>query len=50
MPTPKKGESENSFVNRCVPYVLKEGAAKSKEQAVAMCHRLYKNQKKNKET
>ncbi len=50
MPRPKKGESRDTFINRCIPYVLKEGAAKKKDQAAAMCHRIYENHKKNKET
>lgn len=35
MPTPRKGESKDKFVSRCIRQVRKEG--KKQEQAVAQC-------------
>lgn len=46
MPSPKNKESENDFVNRCVPIVMKEGTAKDSSQAVAICHSMYQQWKK----
>lgn len=43
MPVPKQNESKESFIERCIPYVIKEG--KSKEQAYAICNSLYDNKK-----
>jgi hypothetical protein len=48
MPTPKKNESEEKFVERCIPIVLDEGTAKDNEQAVAICHSIYKQSKEKK--
>ena len=47
MPTPKKNESEEDFVARCIPVLIKEG--KTQEQAVAQCHSMYRQAKKVKE-
>lgn len=46
MPTPMKGESQKEFVSRCIPYVIKEGSAKSQDQAIAMCFSMYRQHKK----
>jgi hypothetical protein len=40
MPTPSKGESQQSFMHTCVPYVMKEG--KKQDQAVAECLNIFK--------
>ena len=40
MPTPSKGESQQAFMHRCVPYVIKEG--KKQDQAVAECLNIFK--------
>ena len=37
MPEPRKGESHDDWMARCVPETLKDGGAKSQEQAVAIC-------------
>ena len=41
MPKPEPGESENDYVSRCIPVVLKEGTAKNTSQAAAICHSMY---------
>lgn len=46
MPTPRKGEGESSFVNRCVPIVIEEGTAKDGAQGAAICHSMYRQWKK----
>lgn len=48
MPTPRKGESEKSFVDRCVPQVIKEGTAKNGAQGSAVCHSLWREHQKKK--
>lgn len=48
MPVPRKGESRQDFVSRCVPIVMDEGTAKDNKQAVAVCYSLYKNKKTGK--
>ncbi len=49
MPTPKKKESENDFVDRCIPIVLAEGTAEDGAQAAAICHSMFKAWKKKQE-
>jgi hypothetical protein len=48
MPIPKPGEKQKDFVNRCVPFVLREPKHKGMkpDQATAMCHSLYKEKQK----
>jgi len=41
MPTPKKGESKDEFISRCVKYVIDDGTASSVKQAVAICYSLW---------
>jgi len=41
MPKPAKGESQKDFVSRCIPYVMKEGAAKDNKQAAAICYSMW---------
>jgi hypothetical protein len=38
---PSAGESEEEFLNRCIPAMLEEG--KPQDQAVAMCYSMYEN-------
>jgi hypothetical protein len=45
MPAPKKGESEEDYVSRCIPVVMEEGTAKDASQAAAMCHSMYSKMK-----
>ena len=45
MPTPKKEESEEEYVERCIPIVLHEGTAKDGSQANAICHSMYQESK-----
>ena len=47
MPTPKKGETEDDFVSRCIPIVLDEGTAEDGAQAAAICHSLWDDSKDN---
>ena len=42
MPAIKKGESQKDFINRCIPYVMREGTAKDNKQAEAICYSLWK--------
>lgn len=42
MPEPKAGESQSHFMNRCVPIVIADGAAKNQKQAVAICMNMYR--------
>lgn len=47
MPTPRKDEKKSEFISRCIEYVVeKEG--KKQEQAVAICHSIWKNKKEKK--
>jgi len=46
MPKPKQGETEDQFVERCIPFVLNEGTAKDEKQAVAICHSIWREEKK----
>ena len=41
MPTPRDGESEESFVQRCIPIVIQDGTASDGPQASAICHSIY---------
>lgn len=41
MPTPNDEESEEDFVSRCIPIVLKEGTAEDNKQAAAICHSMF---------
>jgi len=44
MPEPKKGESEQDFVSRCVPIVMGEGA--DQEAALGKCYGIFRNANK----
>lgn len=46
MPELKDNESESDFINRCIPYHIKEhGGKPSPEQAYMACKAIYKKQK-----
>ena len=44
MPTPNKGETEQEFVSRCIPIVLRDGTAKDQKQAAAICYSMFRNE------
>jgi HK97 family phage prohead protease len=46
MPTPKAGETEKEWLNRCIPVVLDEGTAKDQKQAVAICKQMWRDKDK----
>lgn len=48
MPSVNPKESEKKYVSRCIPVLIKEG--KSADQAAAICHSMYKQSKKRKES
>ena len=39
MPKPRPNETKSEYMNRCVPYVMKEG--KTQEQAVGKCYGMW---------
>jgi len=41
MPTPRKGESRDDYLKRCIPIVLNEGEVKSVEHAAGKCGGMY---------
>lgn len=43
MPKPRKNESKDDFMKRCVPQVMEEG--KPQDQAVAICSSMWENKK-----
>ena len=45
MPTPKKDESREDFIKRCIPEVLKDGTAKDGSQGNAVCNSIWKDKK-----
>ena len=47
MPKPRSNESEDKFVERCIPIVVAEGTAKDGSQGAAICHSIYNQHKKN---
>ena len=49
MPTPAKNESQEHYVSRCIPIVLKEGTAKDQKQAAAICFSMWKEHHKKAE-
>jgi len=44
MPKPRAKEKKDEFIKRCIPILIKEG--RKKDQAIAICHSLFKNRKK----
>jgi hypothetical protein len=49
MPTPRRGEKEADYVDRCIPVVIKEGTAKDGAQASAICHSMFRQHHRNEE-
>ena len=51
MPTPKPSESRQDFVNRCIPYLIREGkhpnTDKGRKAAAGECYGIYDNRKKS---
>lgn len=43
MPKPKAGESEQDYISRCIPMVMKEG--KTQEQAAGQCYGMWRGRK-----
>lgn len=43
MPAPKKGESQSTYISRCVKQVMAEG--KTQEQALGKCYGMWKQYK-----
>ena len=41
MPTPKKNETKNDFIKRCIVITQRDGAAKNTKQAIAICNSLW---------
>lgn len=46
MPRPQEGESQEDFVARCIPIVIKDETADTQEQAVAICNSMWRESKK----
>jgi hypothetical protein len=44
LPTPNQGESEQAFVSRCIPIVLRDGTAKDQKQAAAVCYSMFRHE------
>lgn len=44
MPKPRKNESREHFMQRCVPMLIDEG--KPQDQAVAVCSSIWENRRK----
>ena len=42
MPSVNEGESQDAFVSRCIPALIREG--KLQDQAIAICHSMYRQQ------
>jgi len=49
MPKPSEGESEDRYVSRCIPIVIKEGTAKDASQAAAICHSMWEQHQEDSE-
>jgi hypothetical protein len=43
MPKPRKKETKEEFVARCIPVIIEEG--KPKDQAVAICYSIWEKKK-----
>jgi len=44
LPTPNKEETEQQFVSRCIPIVLRDGTAKDQTQAAAVCYSMFRKE------
>jgi len=45
MPEPRQNETQNEFIDRCIPFVLNEGTAINTAQAFAYCQYLWENKR-----
>jgi hypothetical protein len=43
MPKPRKDESKEDFISRCIPVLIDEG--REQEQATAMCYAIWEEHK-----
>jgi len=48
MPTPNPNENKEDFIQRCIPIVMRDGAAQDNAQAYAICSSMYDNRDKDK--
>lgn len=46
VPVPRKNESEQDFVRRCIPVVIREGTANDGAQGNAICHSMWRQHQK----
>lgn len=49
MPTPQDGETQDEFIERCIPIVIEDGTAEDNEQATAVCYSMWENRDKGAE-
>lgn len=49
MPEPKKGESKNEYIGRCVSYVMNEDPNIKQDHALAKCYGMWEQAHKNEE-
>ena len=49
MPEPNTDESRDDFISRCIPVVVRDGAAKDGKQAAAVCHSMWQEAKEGKQ-
>lgn len=47
MPTPRPGESEREFIERCVRQVLEDGTTDDPDQAVAICYSIWRRERQD---
>lgn len=47
MPTVKKDETYDDWMQRCIPYVIDEGTAEDEQQAAAICNSMWEKQSNN---
>jgi hypothetical protein len=45
MPEVKQGETEDEYIGRCIPYMLKEKEGMEKDQAAAICYSMWNKAK-----
>ena len=45
MPTPRSDESQDSFIQRCIPMLMNEG--KEQDQAIAICSSMWDSKRKS---
>jgi hypothetical protein len=48
MPTPRSDETEEEFVERCIPIVIEDGTAEDGSQANAICHSMWDQEQEKK--